>query len=673
MEWQLDGGEVHQVASGTPVTVVGNGVHTLRTRAVDNVGRDSGWRTQTVRIDVALNNDAVAPSLNVTGVPSGWRTEAQTLTLTAADAGAGVDRIEWRLDGSGLHSVRGTSTTVPVTEEGVHELEARAVDLADNTSAWVTRTVRLDFTLPQDETQVGPSWQHAPTFTLAGSDAISGVDAVEYQLDGGATQRVAPGTAVNAGGDGLHTVRHRVVDRAGHATQWVLGQLRIDSVDPVNATAVPASAWSATALSLDLEGSDAGSGLDKLQWRLDGGEVHDGGPAIVDSDGVHALETRAVDLAGNTTDWRSDTVRVDVTAPVNDTPAAPAGWRSTAYAVTVAGSDGSGSGLDRVESELDGAATSNDPAVTVSGDGVHTLRTRSVDAVGHASAWRTDTIRIDSVAPAAALACPPATAWRATPAVCTATADGGASGLGSLTVAVDGAAARAAAPGTAVTIAADGVHRVELRAVDGAGNHHGASATVRVDRTAPTASLSCVANTCTVTGSDARSGVAARAISVDGGAWQPGTTFTVAHGVVRARVVDAAGNATITAPATVAEPPAEPRPRTATVPVYLRGGRTSSALIGALRASRADTGAIAVDLRPLAVGRGRFRVAIVVKAGKRSRTVRRTLTVGRGGTLPRIRTELARAPAKATVTLDVRKQAGKRWRRHAAGRLVLER
>ena len=48
--------------------------------------------------------------------------------------------------------------------------------------------------------------------------------------------------------------------------------------------------------------------------------VHDGGPAVVDSDGVHALETRAVDLAGNTTDWRSDTVRVDVTAPVNETP-----------------------------------------------------------------------------------------------------------------------------------------------------------------------------------------------------------------------------------------------------------------------------------------------------------------------------------------------------------------
>ena len=67
-----------------------------------------------------------------------------------------------------------------------------------------------------------------------------------------------------------------------------------------------------------------------MQWRVDGGAIQDGSPALVDTDGVHTLETRAVDIAGNQSAWRPDTVRVDTTVPVNDTPAAPAGWLTVA-------------------------------------------------------------------------------------------------------------------------------------------------------------------------------------------------------------------------------------------------------------------------------------------------------------------------------------------------------
>ena len=75
---------------------------------------------------------------------------------------------------------------------------------------------------------------------------------------------------------------------------------------PANTSAVPASTWRAAALSLPLSGTDAGgSGLATMQWRVDGGAIQDGSPAIVDTDGVHTLETRAVDTAGNETAWRS--------------------------------------------------------------------------------------------------------------------------------------------------------------------------------------------------------------------------------------------------------------------------------------------------------------------------------------------------------------------------------
>ena len=111
--------------------------------------------------------------------------------------------------------------------------------------------------------------------------------------------------------------------------------------------------------------------------------------------------------------------------------------------------------------------------------------------------------------------------------------------------------------------------------------------------------------------------------------------------------------------------------RTKTVPVHLAGHSDVASLVGALRAARAQDGTVSVDLRPLAVGRGRFRVDLRVKAGSRSRRVARTYRVGRLGTLPRIGAKLTGASARSTVTLTVKRRVGRRWRDHATARVVL--
>jgi hypothetical protein len=453
---------------------------------------------------------------------------------------------------------------------------------------------------------------------------------------------------------------------------------------PVNTSAVPATGWLSAPLSLDLTGTDAGSGLDRMQWRLDGGDVHDGGPAIVDTDGTHTLETRALDLAGNPSAWRSDTVKLDATAPLNVTPEPPAVWRATPYTVTVGGDDGAGSGVDTIEVKIDGVVVAG-PDVTVTGDGVHTIESRITDLVGHASDWRTDTVRIDSVAPTAALSCNAGAGWNARSVVCTPTANGGASGLSSLTLVRDGGAPTAVTSGHAVTVATDSRHSLTLRAVDGAGNTKTASATFKVDHTAPVASLSCVPAAtptgylCRTDGSDRTSGLATLQYSVGGGAWTTvpaSRAFTVAHGTVRVRAVDVAGNQALTTAVTLAErkPPVVSKPVTVTsksAPVYLAGHSDPDSLVGALLAARSPTGTVSIDLRPLAVGRGKFKVEIAFKAGKRHRKIVRTVTVGRGGTLPRMGGSLSRATAKTTVRLTVHKKSGRKWRRYATSKLVL--
>jgi hypothetical protein len=673
VEWQVDGGPTQSGASGTQVTVSGHGEHTLATRVVDQAGNASSWRTDDIEIDIALNGDTTAPTDTTTTVPTGWRTASLTLTIAATDAGTGVERVEWRVDGQPVQSQAGASTPLTISGEGVHELETRAWDLAGNVSSWRAQTIRIDFTVPADTTAIGPGWKAQRNFTLSADDALSGVQEIQYRINGGAQQTATDGTTIAVGADGTFSIAHRAIDQAGQASPWQTDTLKVDTVVSVNTTAAPAGGWSPTALELELTGTDDRSGVVTQQWRVDGGDVHGGGPAQVETDGEHTLETRVVDAAGNASAWRTDTVRVDVTAPINDTPAAPDGWRATPYTVTVAGSDGAGSGVDRIERTLDGGDVSEDPAVTVTGDGEHTLRTRIVDAVGHASEWRTETIRIDSAKPQVALAC--GDGWSAQPVACTVGADGGPSGLPTLTVTRDGGAAQTVAAGAAVVVDTDGEHPLTLHATDGAGNRNTTQARVRVDRSAPQAQLACEDHVCSVHASDGVSGLAALAYRVDGGAWTPvaaDQAFEVAAGEVRARAVDVAGNETVTNAVEITAAKTG-RARSASRPVYLGGRKKTSAMIGALHAARAESGTVTADLRPLALGRGRFRIELRVKAAERDRTVKRTVKIGKNGTSPRLQARLKDATARSTVTLRVLRNAGSKWREHATARLVLPR
>jgi hypothetical protein len=405
---------------------------------------------------------------------------------------------------------------------------------------------------------------------------------------------------------------------------------------------------------------------------------------VIDADGEYTLETRAVDAAGNDTAWRSDTVRVDVTDPVNDTPAAPTDWLATDYTVHVEGSDGDGSGVAGVEVKVDGGLASPLPDVTITGDGEHTLETRIVDNVGHTSEWRSETIKIDSADPVPSLTCP--AGWNRHAVSCTATADGGPSGIADLTASVNGGPF-AAVSGSAVPVAADGDHTVTLKAVDGAGNEAtSAAAHVKIDKTLPRATLSCAAAStptgyvCRAAGSDAMSGLASLTYSLNGAAWRTvpaGGAIALAKGTMRVRALDVAGNQFLTGIVTLVErkPPAPPvKPptmRSTSVPVYLGHGTDDDSMLGALLAARSANGTVSVDLRPLAVGRGTYKVRIVLRSGKAKRTVRKRYKVKRGDALRRINASLAHAAGRATVSLTIKKKRGRKWRRYASAKVVL--
>lgn len=216
VEWSLDGGAWQEVdGSEADVEVAGDGIHELAVRAVDKAGNVGEVRPLTVGVDAAAPVTKAALD-----------TEARTVTLTAADTGAGIgeDGTEYRLDAGpwtsydgpvGLdaqaHVVEYRSTDVFGNAEDAGRLEVPGVGAvpASTTAAVATATtVRLGSPVSVRVT-VGGAGQ-TPTGSVVlrkGSTVLASADLAS----GRATLKVGSARL----GTGSHTL---TVDYAGDAT-----------------------------------------------------------------------------------------------------------------------------------------------------------------------------------------------------------------------------------------------------------------------------------------------------------------------------------------------------------------------------------------------------------------------------------------------------------------------
>ena len=487
-------------------------------------------------------------------------------------------------------------------------------------------------------------------------------------------------------GDGDYRVSHRALDNAGQSSGWKVDEFSVDTVLPVNTSAAAPATWQTTTLALALTGTDAASGVDHAEWRISGGPTQTGSTTAVTTEGTQTLETRIVDRAGNASAWRSESIRIDRTKPVNTTPVPAGPWLKTNFTTTVTGSDASpGSGVARVEYKVNNGSVVLTPGVSITTEGQHTLYSRVVDTAGNASDWRQDAVGIDKTIPTLTVDCGAVT-WRNTPATCDVAAAGGSSGLPTLTAARGSGAAEPIGGQYAVEV--DGASTLSFRAVDGAGNEKTAQAQVKIDRTPPAAAISCAPGSgtawaCTGTGTDSLSGVTSVRYSIDGSAPAAvgaGGSFSVQKGTAVVYVTDLAGNTGASSPLKLADrTPTAPKheetgeeatPRSTTKAVLLRkGGAASSRLLGQLALASTPT-KTTVDLRPLALGKGTFQFVIKLTTGKKSKTFTKTQTTKKGYST-RFSVSSSAASA-ASVTLTVRKKSGKRWVTYASSAAKLK-
>ncbi len=542
-----DGGVTWSAGTaGGLVTASADGETLVQFRALDRAGNASAWSPAaaaagaTARID----RDLPTPPL-LTGGSVQWQNRASVdiLASGSTDVGAGVDHYEYRtsVDGGTTWSPAVVGGDASISDLGETLVQMRAVDGAGNVSLWAplipdgSGTVRLDRTIPTapDVSGATTGWENIAGTTLTASGSVdsvgSGVAGYEYRTstDGGASWSPASvGATLGVSAEGETLVEFRSVDNTSLTSAWTSAPVRIDRTNPADPTVGGGSpAWQSVP-SVDLTGSGStdagGSGLAGYEFRssTDGGSTwsaaNPGGEDLVTAEGETLVEMRAVDGAGNGSNWVQDVARIDRSSPT--VPAVSGGslaWQSVASVLTsAAGStDAGGSGLVGYEyrSSTDGgttwAAAASGASLPVSSEGQTLVEFRAVDGAGNSSAWEPaaasagSTVRIDRTVPTLGAVSGGSLTWKnqasTTITAVGGTDDGGGSGFAGYehrTSTDGGSTWSAASAGASLVVSAQGETLVQFRALDGAGNtgawvpaSSGAANTVRLDRTAPTA------------------------------------------------------------------------------------------------------------------------------------------------------------------------------------------
>ncbi len=395
----------------------------FRIRDLGDIEELSGPRTIPV--------DGTPPTVTATPDKTGtWVQPPVRITLQASDALSGVDRTEYRLQGTMTWQM-GTQILIDGSQgDRTYTYEYRAYDRAGNTSGVQTISVNVDGTPPGPPTNIfctPPGWSNVNAFGLSWTNPAdpSGIGGVYYQLDidplvGGTPigpilgENISSLSGITVSGEGSHTVYIWLVDRAGNSSASTRAvrsnafnyDITPPTTTPSYAPPLPPGGWFSGTVGVTLEATDNASGIQETRWRRVGGLWNVGNSFSVSESGSY--EYQSVDRAGNSEAVKSLTVQIDTVPPTSSIavfpPPPPSGWYTGPVTVTISAVDPSpGSGwAGEAYYQVDGGPWQQGNVAVISTNGTHTLAYYAVDVAGNRESPQTasNLCRIDQEAPA---------------------------------------------------------------------------------------------------------------------------------------------------------------------------------------------------------------------------------------------------------------------------------
>ncbi|MDQ8706287.1 DUF1080 domain-containing protein [Streptomyces sp. LHD-70] len=214
-----------------PVVVDQVGSHKIRYRATDKAGNVAAEKAVEFAVVAPDTDDTTPPetSATVTGEQNadGAYVGMATVTVAASDAGSGVNTVQYAVGDSG--EWQAYAAPVMFHDPGTYKVRYRATDKAGNAAAEKAvdfvvvappaedktppeTSAEVDGTVDSDGAYVGKA-----TVTVSAKDDDSGVDKVEYSLDGAPYVAYTDPLVVDR--TGRHEVAYRATDKAGNTSQ----------------------------------------------------------------------------------------------------------------------------------------------------------------------------------------------------------------------------------------------------------------------------------------------------------------------------------------------------------------------------------------------------------------------------------------------------------------------
>lgn len=314
-----------------PVEITTIGQYTFLFRATDGAGNVGEGQTQFTIVEPPSDTTPPTVTAEVSGSQdaNGDYLDVANVTVSATDAGSGVDTVEYKLDAGAW-----TAYTAPVAVRGAgeHMVSYRATDKAGNTSqegmVHFTVVVR-DTTAPTvtgtvtGQQDSNGAYIGSAMVTLSATDEGSGVASIEYKLDSGAWTAYTEAVQVSA--PGAHTVAYRATDVAGNVAAeqskaFTVVEGSVDETPPSVSARVSGtqdSSWAyLDAATITITALDTGSGVGSVEYTLDGGAwTAYTAPVVVNTAGSHTFSYRATDNAGNVSAELSGGFRVVESGP----------------------------------------------------------------------------------------------------------------------------------------------------------------------------------------------------------------------------------------------------------------------------------------------------------------------------------------------------------------------
>jgi len=358
---------------------------------------DKAGNTATKTVS-GIRIDRSAPTTTATvALPnaSGWYGDAVQVTLTGSDNLSGVDTTYYAVDGGASQAYNGAFS---YGTEGSHTITFWTRDAAGNVeTAGAPLTLKIDRTAPAT-TLINPISPASGWFVTSGipfafdaGDALSGVAATNYTIDGGAPQTYGEPFVADLS-NGAHAVAYWSVDLAGNVEAKRSFQLKVDALPPtITAGRTPAAnsfGWNNADVKVSFSCTDTDSGVDGIAGC--------GPDQTVSSEGANQhVQGDSQDVAGNKSSTTVSNINIDKTAPI--LTGAPTGdanggeWYRGDVSIAWTGDDG-----------LSGIDPASQPAKsTIAGEGRNLGATASIaDKAGNKATGSVTGINVDRTAPA---------------------------------------------------------------------------------------------------------------------------------------------------------------------------------------------------------------------------------------------------------------------------------